>query len=413
MEAAVWNELAPLTPGIAERWSDLSESAPSLGELDRIRAARGPAVARFVSLQAELARRHHGRLDGALLPFLTSKGAEQATASVVARQRAERFASAGPDLLPWDACCGVGSDLLALAERFDRVLATDLDADTLRCAAANLAHAAPRPGSPPGGRSWLAAVGDAGRAPFQEHLAPRILGLFDPDRRPSGARERRAERWSPSLNEVFHAANQLGGACVKLPPSLDESVLSGPTVGQPVALTWTSLDGEMRELSAWTGLLGADAPAREAVSLRSNGQSCSFSGAPEAGPAPTREPTQGLWLVELDPALWRAELAGTFAHQFGATPLEAPGPGGFLVCDRSIEHPMARTWRIAEVVTGDRRRVRAMLRSNQVGPITVKTRHHPETAEALAKRFQGEGTQTGLLAVTRVAGRALAMLLAE
>ncbi|MDG1051109.1 MAG: hypothetical protein P8R46_12955, partial [Planctomycetota bacterium] len=70
MEAAVWNELAPLTPGIAERWSDLSESAPSLGELDRIRAARGPAVARFVSLQAELARRHHGRLDGALLPFL-------------------------------------------------------------------------------------------------------------------------------------------------------------------------------------------------------------------------------------------------------------------------------------------------------------------------------------------------------
>ena len=45
--------------------------------------------------------------------------------------------------------------------------------------------------------------------------------------------------------------------------------------------------------------------------------------------------------------------------------------------------------------------------------LTVKTRHHPESAEALSRRFQTAGPRAGLLAVTRVAGRALAMLLED
>lgn len=411
MDAAVWTELAPLEPGCADRWRELAEPSPSLGDLDRIRATRGADVARFVSLQSELARRHRGRLDSALLPFLTSKGAEQATASAVARFRAERFARAGLDLLPWDACCGVGSDLVALSERFERVLATDLDPDTLRCAAANLAHAhADWTGKE---RAGLAVVGDALRPPFPESLAPRVLGLFDPDRRPAGSREGRADRWSPSLEAVFRSAACLGGACVKLPPSLDPAALVGPAAGVPLVLTWTSLDGEMKELSAWTGLLGSGSPDREAVALRSSGQGCSFSGGVENLPSPSQGPQPGQWLVELDATLWRADLAGAFATRHAAAPLEAPGPGGFLISSDPVQHPMARSWQIQDVVPADRRRVRAMLRAQAIGHLTVKTRHHPETAEALARRFQTEGSRAGLLAVTRVAGRALAMLLGD
>ena len=416
MEPAVWRALAPLAPGCVDRWGELADPAPSLGALDRIRATRGPAVARFVSLQAELARQHRGRLDGAALPFLTSKGAEQATATAVARHRAERFARAGLDRIPWDACCGVGSDLLALAERFDRVLATDLDPDTLRCAAANLACSQGRPPRDHGlstGASWLAAIGDAVTPPFLPTVEAQVLGLFDPDRRPAGSREGRADRWSPALDTVFQAAANLGGACVKLPPSLEGSNLSRAAGDLSLALSWTSLDGEMKELSAWSGVLCADAPRREAVSLRSSGEARSYSSSTQTLPEAEREPRQGQWLVELDPALWRANLAGAFAAEHGAAPLEAPGPGGFLVAQAPLAHPMARSWQVKGVVPADRRRVRALLREHAVGPLTVKTRHHPQSAEALAMRFRSSGSKAGLLAVTRVAGRALALLLEE
>lgn len=415
MEAAVWRELAPLRPGCAERWGALGAAKPSLGELDRLRAAKGPSVARFVSLQAELARRHGPRLDPALLRFLTSKGAEQATASAVARHRADRFARAGAGRTPWDACCGVGSDLLALAERFDQLVATDIEPETLRCAAANLACARQAgPGTTADGRPGdLIALGNAVLPPFLVSAAPRLLGLFDPDRRPAGPREGRADRWSPALDAVFQTAGRLAGACVKLPPSLEEATLSEPAGPLPLALSWTSLDGEMKELSAWTGVLRHGAPPREAVSLRSGGEACSYAGDRQALPSPEREARPGQWLVELDPSLWRADLAGAFAAEHGALPLEAPGPGGFLIAGDQVAHPMARSWRISGVAPGDRRRVRALLRDHSVGHLTVKTRHHPESAEALGRRFRTEGPRAGLLAVTRVAGRALAMLLEE
>jgi len=413
VEVAVWNELAPLRPGCLERWEAIGAAAPSLGELDRLRSSKGPAVARFVSLQAELGRRHRPRLDPALLRFLTSKGAEQATASAVARHRADRFARAGEGRTPWDACCGVGSDLLALAERFDRVLATDTDLETLRCAAANLACSrASRAAAASGRRSGdLTAVGDAVTPPFLPSFAPHLLGLFDPDRRPAGPREGRVDRWSPALKDVFRTAAGLGGACVKLPPSLEEAALSEPAGELPLALSWTSLDGEMRELSVWTGALRSQAAPREAIALRSGGEANSYGGDRRALPPPERDARPGQWLVELDPALWRADLAGAFAIEHDALPLEAPGPGGFLVAGGRVAHPMARSWRIASVVPGDRRRVRALLRDHSIGQLTVKTRHHPESAEALSRRFRTAGPRAGLLAVTRVAGRALAMLL--
>jgi len=391
VEVAVWRELAPLRPGGAERWNAIGAPAPSLGELDRLRAAKGPAVARFVSLQAELARRHGPRLDPGLLRFLTSKGAEQATASAVARHRADRFA------------------------RVDHVLATDTDLETLRCAAANLALSRESASGSAAGRRRgdMTGVADAVTPPFLAAAAPRVLGLFDPDRRPAGPREARADRWSPSLKDVFQTASSLAGACVKLPPSLEEAALSEPAGGMPLALSWTSLDGEMRELSAWSGALRAEAPAREAVSLRSTGEVSSYAAGRQALPASEREARPGQWLVELDPALWRADLAGTFAAEHGASPLEAQGPGGFLLAGNRVAHPMARSWRIAGVAPGDRRRVRALLRDHSVGHLTVKTRHHPESAEVLARRFRTEGPRAGLLAVTRLAGRAVALLLED
>ena len=58
-------------------------------------------------------------------------------------------------------------------------------------------------------------------------------------------------------------------------------------------------------------------------------------------------------------------------------------------------------------------RLLTLLRERGVGPLTVKTRFHPESAERLARSLRGEGDRPGLLAVTRTAGRSVAMLLEE
>jgi hypothetical protein len=61
----------------------------------------------------------------------------------------------------------------------------------------------------------------------------------------------------------------------------------------------------------------------------------------------------------------------------------------------------------------DRRRVRALLGEHDVGPLTVKKRGHPDSAEALARRLRGPGRRPGLLAVGRLERGHRAWLLDE
>jgi hypothetical protein len=63
---------------------------------------------------------------------------------------------------------------------------------------------------------------------------------------------------------------------------------------------------------------------------------------------------------------------------------------------------MLRSWRVLETSALDPKRVRAMLRRHDVGPLTVKKRGHPDDAQTLARRFKGSGEKHGLLAVARL-----------
>jgi methylase of polypeptide subunit release factors len=65
--------------------------------------------------------------------FFTRAGLEQATAEVIARHRATRFLGAAR---VGDLCCGIGGDLLALADQRE-VIAVDRDPLRLRMAMLN------------------------------------------------------------------------------------------------------------------------------------------------------------------------------------------------------------------------------------------------------------------------------------
>ncbi len=262
MSAEAWGAL--LRPGtdLGERWKELTSGGSSLGAMDRLAKQHGREVARFVSLQLELGRRAAPRFPDGRLTFFTAKGLEQASGAAAADERAARFQRlVGPGKAPvvWDACCGIGADALALGRAGLNVFATDLDAESARCAAGNFLLAGLAE------TTVAAGVADAAKGlPLRGPLRSEspsdsrpILGLFDPDRRRDGVRSLRPGDWSPSLDVTLAQCSQLDGACVKLAPGVDmEDLMIEDQPG--LRVSWVSVDGEMKEIDLWLGSLGAD-----------------------------------------------------------------------------------------------------------------------------------------------------------
>ncbi|MEM8714132.1 MAG: hypothetical protein AAGG01_24580 [Planctomycetota bacterium] len=444
MDASVSQYLRISEPGLSERWTALLGEALAPGPADgsalsqagrrRVADLAGSNVARFVSQQLELGARAHGRFPDARIPFWTSKGLEQATPAVVADHRAHALAAGlGPDQLVWDASCGAGSDSIAALRQGLTVLATDLDPGSVRCAHANLKVAAEGTHGSPGGKIAGAALADLRQPPLDHATLRKSIVILDPDRRPgvgrgSGAdrRERRPDRWSPSLPDAMALLEAARGGCVKLPPGLHLDSLNAP---KEIRQEWISLDGELKELTVWSGPLGPRA-LKTASALRTSGRRATWSsdnrGATE-GAFPQIQPVAdlapGQALVELDASLWQSGLAGSFAAAHGHAFIGEEAQGMFCVAPDPPAglSALCRAWPILEVVRADRKRVRELLRSRGIGPITVKKRHHPRSSaelEALfrvAKGGSGSGSNQphGLLAVFRAAGTSAAVLLGE
>lgn len=370
---------------------------PGLGTLatvEALRARLGPGLGRRAAALHNLRLRSIGRFPEGYLPFMNRKGLEQATPHAVAAERASQVRARIQASHIWDATCGIGADLLALAAGGE-ALGTDLDEESARFAGENLRRA---------GRTSTVVRADAGRSPWRPGLARAVL--LDPDRRRDGRRQGDPGLWSPSLSTCLEIAGGFEGACVKLPPGLDPELLPGGG-----SLRWVSLDGELRELSLWLGELAQDRPEREAVALGHDGRCIELSGAPvEVRALSSEEAREIAWLAEPDPALIRAGLVGLIASLTGLAPL-APRLA-YLGCTTAPESsPWLRTWRVLGTAPLDRKRVRRLLREHDIGPLTVKKRGHPDPADVLARRFEGPGQQPGLLAVARLERGHIALLL--
>lgn len=388
------------------RWPIFGKEVDALlGELrpdwDALRVSRhlrsriDAGLAREVAHLHALRARARRRFASGHLPYLTSKGLEQATAEVVADARAERIAEFAGGALVWDATCGVGSDSLALAARGARVVASDRDPLLARCAAANLERA---------GLAGRVFAADATRPP----LAAEFV-VLDPDRRAGGERSGNPKDWSPTLDETLTVVGRHRGGCVKLAPAFEP--LQG--LGPRAEWEWVSLDRELCEVTLWLGeLVRTPGSLRTATALRRDGTRTVFRGEPCAvEPHPPERIGQATWLAEPDPAVIRAGIVGALARSFGMAPI-APGIA-YLVGDRRPPVGMASAWSILDHVPLDRRLVRAMLRRHDVGPVVVKKRGHPDASALLEKRFRGDGSRPGILAVTRLERGHLALLLAK
>ena len=334
--------------------------------------------------QARLRARARDRLGPAAeRMFFTAAGLEQATRASVAARHAERYAGlapgSDPELLVADLCCGLGSDLLALARAGPRVLGVERDPLTAALAAANVDAL---------GLADRAAVrlGDVTEIPLEGVGA----AFVDPARRDGHGRALAPHRWSPPFSFVTELASRVAATGAKLAPGVAHDVLPAGTEAE-----WVSDGGDLVECALWFGPLASDAARR--ATLLPSGATLTGDGSRRAEPGPV-----GRYLVEPDAAVIRAGLVAELADQVDGRLVDPTI--AYLTTEHRPRTALGSAYEVTDVLPFGVKRLRALLRERGVGRVTVKKRGTAVTPEQLRPALRLRGAAEATVVLTRVAG---------
>jgi hypothetical protein len=374
--------------------------------------------------QVELRRKARAKFAEADGMFFTPIGLEQATDQWVARYKASRFPNGEPVA---DLCCGIGGDLVALAQRGPAV-GVERDPITALLAEANLRVLDLGAGGHPAAE---VRVEDVAQFSVSELAAWHL----DPDRRGEGRRTIRIEHHQPGLSTIRRLLHQRADAAVKLAPATDPP----EAWTQRAELEWISRRRQCRQLVVWFGRLARNPGRRCATVLDSyestlaqNGKkysddlhgsgSSGLGGEESDHPGPirtvvgtpeTRAPIVdrvGRYVFDPDPAVVAARLLGTLAAEHD---LAALGPGAaYLTGPRPLADPALGCFEVTDVLPLDLRRLKQLLRGRDVGRLEIKKRGVSHDLEALRHRLHVRGDQSAVLLVAPV-GRTVTAILAR
>lgn len=317
--------------------------------------------------------------------FFTQDGLEQASAEVVARHRAARFAGAGRLA---DLCSGIGGDLTALAPGRE-ALAADRDAAHLEMALHNArVYGAGQL------RGWHGDVRDADLSGVDAVFA-------DPARR-AGGRRMRPGVSEPPLGWCTALAGRVAAVGIKAAPGLPSGAIPAGWEAEFIA------EGrDLKEAVLWSpALAGA---ARRATVLP-GGHTMARPEPVPARPA-VRVAEPGGFLLDPSPAVTRAGLVGDLARDLGAwkiDPLIA-----FLSADHDLRTPFGRTLRVAESAPWNERQFARRLRALGVGAADIRRRGLAGDVDAIHRRLKLAGPRRATVIMTRVNGRPWGMICSD
>jgi SAM-dependent methyltransferase len=335
-----------------------------------------------------LRRRSAAKFERAAAMYFTREALEQASAEVVARHRARRFAGFATVA---DLGCGIGGDTIALAGVAPRVIAVDRDPVRLAMARANAA---------------VYGVADRVRFVRADLSASGAFGapaaFFDPARRTeAGHRVFRVEAYAPPLSIVRGWLAATPAIGVKLSPGINLDEIAA--LGLAGEVEFISVRGELREAALWLGPL-ATVPRR--ATLLPDGHTL----VPEDAPSPTVAPP-GRYLIEPDPSVYRAGLLAELATRLSAWQIDTAI--AYLSTDAPPSTPFGRAWRIEATLPFSVKGVRRRLRELDVGTLTVKKRGSPIDPQEFERMMRPEGHGHRTVVLTRVQGRPAAIICRE
>jgi hypothetical protein len=108
------------------------------------------------------------------------------------------------------------------------------------------------------------------------------------------------------------------------------------------------------------------------------------------------------WLHEPDPAVIRSGLVAQVTGGLGATLIDPTI--AYLTSDVRTDSPWVSSYRVADVLPFNVKKLKAHLRTRGIGRVVVKKRGSPIEPESLARQLRGPGGRSAVVVVTRVAG---------
>jgi len=384
-----------------EGWGLLESLPPydASGELalqTRLRSAGfSPEVVSAALTQSRLRARGRDKFgtfaDGMLF---TPDGLEQATRLEVAARHASRYLRAEVRAVH-DLGCGIGADAMALAGLDLAVRAVDSDEVTAVAAGVNLRH-------------WPEAQVVHGRAEdvaLPRGEATRHTGLWlDPSRRVRGAaditgRTRRVfslDAISPTWEQVQDYARAVPATGAKLSPAFPHQA-----VPPGAEAAWTSWNGEVVECALWWGPLVQSA-GRTATVCRAGQPAVTLTEADAECSPDLLDGLDGLgsYVYEADRAVIRAGLSGALARAVDGAELDRGV--GYVSSDRPLDVAWAHRYSIVEAMPWNVKALRAWLRDNDIGRLTIKKRGVALDPEAVRRQLRVKGSADLTLILTRV-----------
>ncbi|MFC7340917.1 THUMP-like domain-containing protein [Saccharopolyspora griseoalba] len=349
-----------------------------------VAAARKIAGERHAAAALETAMlrgKARSKLDGSGSWLLTDDALQQATASVVARHRAQRLA--GRDV--HDVTCSIGAELAEIAAVANRCAGSDLDRVRLLMAEHNLHEA---------GHRVVLAEADALR-PITRDAAV----VADPARRDDAGRR----RWNPAdlvppldaLLEV-HAGRDL---VVKCAPGLDFDVVPDDAEAEVV-----SLRGQVREAALWFGELAEPGVRRRASVLDADGSI--RTSITDAEPDDCQVDEVREWIVDPDGAIVRAGLVRHYAARHGLAQLDPR----IAYLTGQEPPPGVRAFRVVDHGRFNEKALRGLLREHRIGRLEILLRGVDLDPDALRRRLKLKGDRDATVVITRVGDQAMAYL---
>ncbi len=384
------------------RWLREPDGAAAVALAGRLQADGLDLLSGLARLRAEVGPEHAGpawelaRLrsrarpvfgDDADVILLTADTLEQAGRPELAARRATRLLAAGASSVA-DLGCAAGTDTIALARAGASVVAVDRDPVARELTAANTAAL----GLADRVRIVAADVVDLVASARDGEVAGCAAAVLDPARRAGGRRQLDPDRWSPPWSTVTALLDGVPATVVKVAPGLDHD-----RVPDGVEAEWVSIGGSIVEALLWGR--GISTTWRRAT-LVGDGAVVEVSADDDPGPAPAG-PVRG-WLHEPDPALIRSGLMSLVAAEQGATLVDPTI--AYLTSDGPAETPWLSSYRIADVLPFNLKKLKAHLRVRGIGRVVVKKRGSPIEPETLARQLRGPGSDSAVVVVTRVAG---------
>lgn len=383
-------------PVLSQVEEDIRNKVNALTINKRLRKSISPTRAAIVIEQVLLRLRAKVKFERASELFFTRKSLEQATSGRIAHYKATRFAELSSVA---DVCCGIGGDLMALAQRqmsnsaMPETVGVEKDELTALFADKNtdvmgLEHTV------------------VSQSTFEDFAPQRFDGIHvDPDRRVKN-RTVQGDFFQPPLADIRKLVQQKQCLAIKVAPA------TGPHRSTPddAETQWIGDNRECKEQVIWTGPVTANPGCRTATYVNSQLEAFHFTATAKELQRSRPNPSEklGAAIYEPHPTVLAAGLVTPLARKLGLRPVDPYVD--YLTGTPSERCKLIRTFRIDVELKLNLKLLSRELRQRKIGLIVVKKRGVDQAIFDNIRSLKIAGPNKATVIATRHNGKRLALI---